>query len=40
MYAAYGFQVTDVARVVNITATGATVCGKTNWTVAWIAIGT
>ena len=28
------------ARVVNITATGATVCGKTNWTVAWIAIGT
>lgn len=30
----------NAARVVNITATGATVCGKTNWTVAWIAIGT
>ena len=26
-------------RVVNVTATGATICGKTNWTVAWIAIG-
>ena len=27
------------SRVVAVTATGAKICGKTGWTVAWIAIG-